>query len=124
MLAGQRGDYREAATQLRRSVPKSAALGSEWIATDQQRIALANALAELGEDGEALRILESGFRLQAYWSVPATLFRAQLYERRGDREKAIRDYAWVSDVLEGCDPEFESQRELAQRALQQLLAEG
>jgi len=26
--------------------------------------------------------------------------------------------------LEGCDPEFEPQRELAQRALQQLMAVG
>jgi len=124
LLAGHRGDYREAATQLRRSVPKSASLGSEWIAIDQQRLALANVLTELGEEGEALRILESGFRFDAFWSIPAMLFRAQLYERSGNREKAIRDYAWVSDVLEGCDPEFEPQRELAQRALQQLLAEG
>lgn len=124
LLAAARGDYREAASVLRRSSLQSASLGREWIAINQQRITLASALAELGEESEAIRILESGFRLEAYWSVPATLFRAQLYERRGEREKAIRDYAWVADVLQDCDAEFEPQREAAQRALEQLLAES
>ncbi|MGD8698748.1 MAG: hypothetical protein PVJ43_05625 [Gemmatimonadales bacterium] len=124
LLAAQRGDYREAASILRRSIPLSAALAREWVAIDHQRIALASALAELGEESQALGILESGFRLEAYWGIPAALLRAQLYERRGEREKAIRDYAWISDLLEGCDPGFEPQRELAQRALEQLLAEA
>jgi len=79
---------------------------------------LASALGELGDENEALRMLESGFRFEAYWSVPAALLRAQLYERRGEREKAIRDYAWVFDLLEGCDPEFQPQR-----AMEQLSAE-
>ncbi|MGD8867701.1 MAG: hypothetical protein PVI01_08720 [Gemmatimonadales bacterium] len=124
LLAAQRGDYGEAASTLRRSILQSASLAREWIAIDQQRITLASLLSELGEDSEALRILESGFRLEAYWSIPAALLRAQLYERRGEREKAIRDYAWLADLLDGCDPEFQPQRDLAQRALDQLLAEA
>jgi tetratricopeptide (TPR) repeat protein len=123
LLAAGRGDYQEATGILRRSVLQSSSLGSEWIAIDQQRITLASALAEIGEESEALRILESGFRLEAYWSIPAALLRAQLYERRGEREKAIRDYAWLADLLEDCDPEFQPQRELAQRALAQLTGE-
>ncbi len=124
LLAGQRGEYREAASILRRSVPQSSSLGSEWIAINHQRLALAGALAELGETSEALRVLESGFRFTAFWTVPATLFRAQLYEQSGEREKAIRDYAFVADLLEDCDPAFEPQRESAERALERLLAES
>ncbi|HSG82287.1 MAG TPA: hypothetical protein VLC48_08560 [Gemmatimonadota bacterium] len=124
VLAERRGDYPEAVRILRRSVLMSGGLGEEWTAIDEQRVALASALTELGEESEALRILESGFRFEGYWSFRAILFRAQLYERRGDRESAIRDYAWVSDILEYCDPEFVPQREAAQRALSRLLAEG
>jgi serine/threonine-protein kinase len=124
LLAESRGEYQEAASLLRRSVTLSDGLGREWVARGYTRLVLASVLAELGEDSEALRILESNFRFDGYRSIPAILSRAQLYERRGEREKAIQDYAWVADMLEFCDPEFVSQRESAQRALDRLLAEA
>lgn len=124
LQAAARADYPEAVSTLRRSIPQSFALsGSAWVAVDDQRMALASALAELGEEGEALRILESGFRWHAYWDVPAALFRAQLYERRGERQNAIRNYSYVVELYRICDPELVPQRELAERALERLTAE-
>ena len=49
--------------------------------------------------------------------------RAQVYERRGQRQEAIRAYARVVELWKDCDPELRSTREAAQRAVERLTAE-
>jgi tetratricopeptide (TPR) repeat protein len=123
MLAGRRGEFDEAVTTLRESILQSGNL-SGFVAVNHQRLALAIALIEAGRDEEALQVLEAGFEGNVYIDVPGALLRGQLYERRGEREQAIRAYSRVVELWRDCDPELIPQREVAERALQRLLAEG
>ncbi len=123
LLAAQRGEHREAAATLRRSIPFSSGYGGLRAAVMDQRFALARSLAELGEELEVLRILE-GFDGNTYYDVPAALARAQLYEKRGEREKAIAAYSRVVKLWEGADPELKSTWETAQRSLSRLTSES
>jgi serine/threonine-protein kinase len=124
MLAARRGEYEEAISILRRAVLQSSALGGEWMAVNDMRFTLAVALAELNRESEALAVLDGGFDGAIFVEVPARLLAGQLYERRGDRERAIRAYSRVVELWRDCDPELVSQREVAERALDRLLAEG
>ncbi len=111
-------------TILRASLLQSSGLGGEWVAGDHQRLALAIALAELGREDEALAVLEAGFGGAIYEDVPASLLRGQLYERRGEVQPAILAYSRVVELWRDCDPELVPQREVAQRALERLVAPG
>ncbi len=124
LLANRRGDHETAAATLRRSIPQSSALGGIWIAILDQKLTLAESLIELGEEAEALRILEGSFDVYAYFDAPAALARAQIYEKRGERDLAIRAYSRVVDLWRTCDPDLRPQWEAADRALSRLLAEG
>ncbi len=120
-LAFQRGEYREAVVAIREAIDR---LDGASIATVRRfyNFSLAMSLLELGEDLEAVRILEtldgsSGF------DARAALARAQVYERRGQRQDAIRAYARVVELWKDCDPELRSTWEAAQRAVERLTAE-
>ena len=110
-------------SSLRQSIPRSSGFGRYAGAVNDQRFVLAGSLAELGEEIEALRILET-LDAHQYYDVPAALARAQLYEKRGEREKAIRAYSRVVKLWENCDPELRPRWEAAQRALRRLVVEG
>lgn len=56
--------------------------------------------------------------------APASSLRGQLYERRGEREQAIRAYSRAVELWRDCDPELAPQREVAERALERLVTEG
>ncbi len=124
LLAGRRGDHEAAVTALRRAIPQSSGLNPPgWLAMNQQQLGLANSLLELGEEDEALRILEGSFEI-SHLDAPTSIARGQIYERRGQREDAIRAYSRAVELWRDCDPELRPQWELAQQALERLLAEG
>ncbi len=68
--------------------------------------------------------MEAGFDGNSYADVPAALLRGQLYERNDRREPAILAYSRVVELWRDCDPDLLAQREVAERALERLLAEG
>jgi tetratricopeptide (TPR) repeat protein len=121
MLAFQRGDYGAAAAAYREALEK---LDGSGIATPFlfYQFRLGTSLLETGEELEALSILET-FDGVSYLDARAALARAQVYERRGQRQEAIRAYARVVELWKDCDPELRSTWEAAQRALERLTAE-
>jgi tetratricopeptide (TPR) repeat protein len=120
-LAVQRGDHREAVAAIREGID---GLDGAGIATARRfySFSLAMSLLELGEELEALRILET-FDGSSAFDARAALARAQVYERRGQRQEAIRAYARVVELWKDCDPELRSTWEAAQRAVERLTAE-
>jgi len=124
LLAARRGEFEDAVSILRASVIQSSGLGGEWMPVNDQRLALAIALAELGRDEEALAILNAAYHGSSYTDGPSSLLRGQLYERRGEREQAIRAYSRVVELWRDCEPDFVPRREVAERALERLLAQG
>ncbi len=123
LVAAQRGEHSEAVSLLSRSIPLASGFARLTWNTVAQQWVLAGSLAELGEEVDALRILES-LELWPYYDAPAALARAQIYERRGEREKAIRAYSRVVKLWENCDPEFRPKWEAAELALQRLVSES
>jgi DNA-binding SARP family transcriptional activator/TolB-like protein len=77
----------------------------------------AELLHTLGRDGEALR----AYRGIADWlfhsGAPAHLRLAEIYERRGERQKAAAHYARFAELWKDCDPEFRPLVEGARRRI-------
>jgi tetratricopeptide (TPR) repeat protein len=86
------------------------------------RFARATSLLEVGEEAEALDILDT-FDGDPGFDARAAFARAQLHEQRGERQQAIRAYARVVELWKDCDPELRETWEAAQRALERLTAE-
>ncbi len=123
LVAADRGDHNGAISMLRRSIPLTSGYDNLQEIVMAQLWVMAGSLAELGEEEEALRILE-GFNIWFAWDAPAAFARAQIYERRGEREKAIQSYSRVVELWRDCDPELRPTWEAAQRALQRLVSES
>jgi len=119
-LAFQRGEHREAVAAIREAIDGLDGAGIA-VARRFYMFSLAMNLLELGEELEAVRILETfdGSRFDAR----AALARAQVYERRGQRQDAIRAYARVVELWKDCDQELRPTWEAAQRAVERLTAE-
>ncbi len=123
LVAGRRGQHQEATEILRGAIPSASRFGDAWIGAGEQLLGLAASLVELGQVAEAIRVLE-GFEINSYHEVPAALFQGRLLEQQGERERAIRAYSKVAALLRYCEPQFTPQREVAERALARLTAEG
>jgi serine/threonine-protein kinase len=121
LLAASRGNHPEAVAALREA---EAMLDGPTIMGPiaHSRFARALSHAAIGEETEALHALET-FDELPYMDAQAAFARAQIYERRGERQQAIRAYARVVELWKDCDPELRPTWEAAQRALRRLTAE-
>jgi tetratricopeptide (TPR) repeat protein len=84
-----------------------------------ERFARAELLHELGRDEEAI----PWYRIFVYdllYTAPAHLRLAQIYERRGERQKAIEHYSRFVDLWKDCDPELQPMVQQARSALVRL----
>ena len=93
---------------------------------DYGRFLRAQALLALGNDGEALRWLENGFT----GTPDEGIFRAQvalrlgdIYERRGERQKAIDQYARFTRLWRSCDARLRPAVDEARARLARLTGE-
>jgi serine/threonine-protein kinase len=91
-----------------------------WV---RNRLTLARLLGVSGRDREAARILDVDqkprmpqFPSHVLW----VLERARVRERLGDRDEAIRAYAYVADMWQGADPELQPVVQEARAALARL----
>jgi tetratricopeptide (TPR) repeat protein len=121
LLASQRGDHVEAAAAFRQAAEL---LDGPVVrpAHAFYRFARATSLLEVGEEAEALDILDT-FDGDPGFDARAAFARAQLHEQRGERQQAIRGYARVVELWRDCDPELRPTWEAAQRALERLTSE-
>jgi tetratricopeptide (TPR) repeat protein len=120
-LAASRGEHLEAVAALREAEAK---LDGPSISGPLLHIRFTRAvsLEATGAEAEALHAFETFDRI-AYMDVQASFARAQIYERRGERQKAIRAYSRVVELWKDCDPELRPTLEAAERALRRLTAE-
>jgi tetratricopeptide (TPR) repeat protein len=84
-----------------------------------ERFARAELLYELGRLEEAI----PWYRVFAYdllYNAPAHLRLAQIYERRGERQKAIEHYSRFIELWKDCDPELQPMVQQARSALVRL----
>ena len=89
------------------------------------RLTAAQLLVEQKRDREAWQLLQSELPT---FSLPSailwTLLRGRVAERIGERERAIRSYAWVSGMWRNADPELEPYVTEAREGLARLTSEG
>ncbi len=93
---------------------------------EHARFLRAGLLAESGREGEALRWFETGFQgspSELAYLAPAHLQRARLYERRGERDRAIDHYRRFLTLWGNCDPELRPLVEDARTRLAGLAGE-
>jgi serine/threonine-protein kinase len=121
LLAASRGNHPEAVTALREA---EAMLDGPTILGPiaHSRFGRALSHAAIGEETEALHALET-FDELPYVDAQAAFARAQIYERRGERQQAIRAYARVVELWKDCDVEYRATWEAAERALRRLTSE-
>ncbi len=105
---------------LRRGLSMVNALWS-W-SRDTSRYSLASLIQDRGSEDEALRIYGSLY--QTPWlEALGYLRRAQLHERRGEREEALRYYARFAKLWANADSHLQPQVQSARRAMERLAAE-
>jgi tetratricopeptide (TPR) repeat protein len=93
---------------------------------DYARFLRGEALIELGNDGEARRWLENGFVGTAdemAFLAPVSLRLAELYERTGERQKAIDSYSRFVRLWGACDQRLRPAVDGARERLAKLTAE-
>ena len=89
---------------------------------DTSRYSLASLIRDRGGEDEALRIYGSLY--QTPWlEALGYLRRAELHERRGEREEALRYYARFAELWANADPHLQPQVQSARRAMERLAAE-
>ncbi|MGD8698566.1 MAG: hypothetical protein PVJ43_04695 [Gemmatimonadales bacterium] len=80
-------------------------------------------MIEDSDELEALRIYGSLY-YSVWLEALGYLHRAQLHERRGEREDAIRFYNWFLQLWETADAHLQPQVESARQALERLSGEA
>lgn len=91
-------------------------------ALDTASTSLASLIQDRGGEDEALRIYGSLY--QTTWlEALGYLCRAQLHERRGEREEALRSYARFAELWANADSHLQPQVQSARRAMERLAAE-
>jgi tetratricopeptide (TPR) repeat protein len=86
----------------------------------------AELLQQLGRDREALDWLRYGFAdtpVEIAYLAPLHLRRGELYERLGERSRAVDEYAQFLHLWERCEPELEPLVRDARQRLARLAAE-
>jgi tetratricopeptide (TPR) repeat protein len=125
-LASRRpADALTALADVRGAVPLSLSDVSPF-SEDYARYLRAEALLALGKDAEARRWLENGFGNTPdamTFRVPVLLRLGDLYERAGERQKAIDAYARVVRLWSACEPPLRPVVEDARARLGRLTAE-
>jgi tetratricopeptide (TPR) repeat protein len=119
-IAAAREDATAAIGQLRQGL---ALMPGNWNAPrNAHRFVLAN-LIEDSDELEALRIYGSLY-YSPWLEAFGYLRRAQLHERRGEREDALRYYGWFLELWEDADAHLQPQVESARRSVDRLAGEG
>ncbi|MEE8278027.1 MAG: hypothetical protein V3R89_04835, partial [Thermoanaerobaculia bacterium] len=85
-----------------------------------ERLARAELLYELGRYDEALRWYEAMADKLVYAGAPSHLRLAEIYERRGERQKAAQHYERFVELWQDCDPELRPLVEDVKTRLAQL----
>ena len=99
---------------------------SSLFTEDYPRFLRAEALLATGRDDEARRWLETGFDDtpdMIVFQAQASLRLGDLYERKGERQKAIDNYARFLRLWGGCDPRLRPAVEEARTRLARVVAE-
>lgn len=116
-IAAAQGDTDTAVDQLRRGL---ALIPGNWNSErNLHRYTLANLIQDGGDELEALRIYGSLYYSPELEAL-GYLRRAQLHERRGEREDAVRYYGWFLDLWAEADSHLQPQVELGREALARL----
>jgi tetratricopeptide (TPR) repeat protein len=125
-LAARRpADALTALADVRGAVPLSLSSVSPF-AEDYARFLRGEALLALGKDAEARRWLENGFSGtpdRMILRAPVLFRLGDLYERAGERQKAIDAYSRVVRLWAACDPPLRPAVEDARARLARLTAE-
>ena len=116
-IAAAQGDVDTAVDQLRRGL---SFIPGNWNRTrNVHRYTLAILIQNGGDELEALRIFGSLYYSPELEAL-GYLRRAQLHERRGEREDALRYYGWFLDLWSDADAHLQPQVELGREALARL----
>jgi tetratricopeptide (TPR) repeat protein len=125
LAAGRPADALKALEAVRGQVPLDLTSSSSFT-EDYPRFLRAEALLATGRDDEARRWLETGFDNTAdmiVFQAQASLRLGDLYERKGERQKAIDNYARFLRLWGGCDPRLRPAVEEARTRLARVVAE-
>jgi Predicted integral membrane protein len=90
---------------------------SPFYSHEYERLTRAELLDSLGRQGEALQAYQSIADQLFHAGAPAHLRLAEIYERRGERQKAREHYARFAELWKDCDPEFRPLVEEARRRM-------
>jgi tetratricopeptide (TPR) repeat protein len=116
-LAAARGDTATAIDRLRRGI---AMMRPDWGGPrGLHRFALARLLMDHGGEDEALTIFRA-LRRPVSLEALSYLQAAVLYERRGEREAALRYYGWSLELWSSADPHFDPWIEAARQGIKRL----
>ena len=83
---------------------------SVFVAEAYDRFFRAELLADIGKDEEALGWLRSIAERASYelvYLAPAQLRQAEIYDRRGDRNEAVKHYRRFIELWRDADPELQ-----------------
>ena len=125
LTARRPADAVAALASVRGAVPLSLS-GVAPFSEDYARFLRGEALLELGKDDEARRWLENGFgRTPDFMTLraPALLRLGDIYERKGERQKAIDAYARFVRLWSACDAPLRPAVDDARARLARLTAE-
>jgi tetratricopeptide (TPR) repeat protein len=98
-------------------------LSSPFYSQDRERYLRAELLAARGREEEALTWYGSfaeGSIYELVYLAPSHLRRAEIYERRGERERAVGHYRRFIELWRDCDPNLQPMVEEAERALARM----
>ena len=116
-IAAAQGDADTAIDYLRRGL---SLIPGNWNSERNfHRYTLASLIQDGGDELEALRIYGSLYYSPELEAL-GYLRRAQLHERRGEREDAVRYYGWFLDLWVDADSHLQPQVELGREALARL----
>jgi tetratricopeptide (TPR) repeat protein len=120
-VAAAGGRTREALADLDRAGWEAAA--SVFVAEAYDRYFRAELLADAGREDEALGWLRSIAERAAYelvYLAPAHLRQAEIYDKRGDRSKAVQHYKKFIELWRDADPELQPAVEQARKRAGEL----
>ena len=120
-VAAAGGRPQEALTDLNAADWETAA--SVFVAEAYDRYFRAELLADIGKDDEALGWLRSIAERASYelvYLAPAQLRQAEIYDRRGDRDEAVKHYRRFIQLWQNADPELQPVVDGARKRLAEL----
>ncbi len=124
-VAAAGGRPEEALTDLNAADWETAA--SVFVAEAYDRYFRAELLADIGRDDEALGWLRSIAERASYelvYLAPSQLRQAEIYDRRGDREEAVKHYRRFIELWREADPELQPVVNGARKRLAQTSSRG